>query len=288
VASHDLDRTSLRANDTGVIHPLRYPRRVNTFATDPATDAPEPLLAPSSGHTQETPATTKPSGTPRPLAEIMAPDWARALAPVEPQLRVVGDFLRAETAAGRSYLPAPSDILRAFQRPLADVRVLVVGQDPYPTPGHAMGLSFSVQPHVRPVPRSLQNIYAEMATDLGTPTPTHGDLSAWSDQGVMLLNRVLTVGSGDAGSHRRKGWEEITEAAIRALVARAEPLVAILWGRDASTLKPLLGRTPVVESAHPSPLSARRGFFGSRPFSRVNELLVAQGAAPIDWSLPPA
>ena len=142
----------------------------------------------------------------RPLDEIMAPDWAAALAPVEPQLRAVGDFLRAETAAGRPYQPAPSDLLRAFQRPLADVRVLIVGQDPYPTPGHAMGLSFSVQPHVRPVPRSLQNIDAERATDLGTPTPVHGDLSAWSDQGVMLLNRVLTVGDGDAGSHRRKGW----------------------------------------------------------------------------------
>ncbi|MBE7699250.1 uracil-DNA glycosylase [Oerskovia sp. Sa1BUA8] len=269
----DLDRSSLRANHTRVIHPVAYPHGVNSFATPPSAGALEQV----------------PDGsTPRPLAEIMAPDWAEALAPVEPRLRAVGDFLRAESAAGRAYQPAPSDILRAFQRPLADVRVLIVGQDPYPTPGHAMGLSFSVQPHVRPVPRSLQNIYAEMATDLGTPTPVHGDLSAWSDQGVMLLNRVLTVGAGDAGSHRRKGWEAVTEAAIRALVDRGAPLVAILWGRDAATLKPLLGETPVVESAHPSPLSARRGFFGSRPFSRVNELLVAQGATPVDWTLPTA
>ncbi len=260
---------------------------MNTFATPPTSGSLE--QAPSSAPGPTVPAAV-PHGTSedthRPLAEIMAPDWAEALAPVEPQLRAVGDFLRAETAAGRPYQPAPSDILRAFQRPLADVRVLIVGQDPYPTPGHAMGLSFSVQPHVRPVPRSLQNIYAEMATDLGAPTPVHGDLSAWSDQGVMLLNRVLTVGAGDTGSHRRKGWEAITEAAIRALVARDQPLVAILWGRDAATLKPLLGDTPVVESAHPSPLSARRGFFGSRPFSRVNELLVAQGSAPVDWTLP--
>ncbi|MFE4466421.1 uracil-DNA glycosylase [Oerskovia sp. NPDC056781] len=266
---------------------------MNTFATPPTSGSLEqdPSATPGPTAPAAAPGTAAaPHGTSegahRPLAEIMAPDWAEALAPVEPQLRAVGDFLRAEAAAGRPYLPAPSDILRAFQRPLADVRVLIVGQDPYPTPGHAMGLSFSVQPHVRPVPRSLQNIYAEMATDLGTPTPVHGDLSAWSEQGVMLLNRVLTVGAGDTGSHRRKGWEAITEAAIRALVARDQPLVAILWGRDAATLKPLLGDTPVVESAHPSPLSARRGFFGSRPFSRVNELLVAQGSAPVDWALP--
>ncbi|XOJ26021.1 uracil-DNA glycosylase [Cellulosimicrobium sp. SJTW-1] len=217
---------------------------------------------------------------------MMAPDWAEALAPVEQRLHALGDFLRAEVAAGREYLPAPSAILNAFSRPLAEVRVLVVGQDPYPTPGHPMGLSFSVQPHVRPVPRSLQNIFAELADDVGAPTPANGDLSAWSDQGVMLLNRVLTVRPGEPGSHRGQGWEAVTEAAIRALVARDAPLVAILWGRDAATLRPMLGDTPVVASAHPSPLSARRGFFGSRPFSRVNELLVAQGAAPVDWTLP--
>ncbi len=233
------------------------------------------------------PVATASTADPRPaLASIMAPDWAEALAPVEPQLHALGDFLRAEVAAGREYLPAPSAILNAFSRPLAEVRVLVVGQDPYPTPGHPMGLSFSVQPHVRPVPRSLQNIFAELADDVGAPTPANGDLSAWSDQGVMLLNRVLTVRPGEPGSHRGQGWEAVTEAAIRALVARDAPLVAILWGRDAATLRPMLGDTPVVASAHPSPLSARRGFFGSRPFSRVNELLVAQGATPVDWTLP--
>jgi uracil-DNA glycosylase len=221
-----------------------------------------------------------------PLPDLVAPDWAAALAPVEPRIRAMGDFLRAEVAAGRGYLPAGPAVLRAFTRPLADVRVLVVGQDPYPTPGHAMGLSFSVQPDVRPVPRSLANVFTELVADVGCPPPTTGDLSPWADRGVMLLNRVLTVRPGAPASHRGKGWEAVTDAAIGALVARGGPLVAVLWGRDAQTLAPALGGVPVVASPHPSPLSARTGFFGSRPFSRVNEVLVAQGAAPIDWSLP--
>jgi uracil-DNA glycosylase len=221
-----------------------------------------------------------------PLDQVMAPDWAAALAHVEPQLHAMGDFLRAETAAGRRYLPAPGDVLAAFRRPLADVRVLVVGQDPYPTPGHPMGLSFSVQPDVRPIPKSLVNIFTELADDVGAPPPSNGDLRPWADRGVMLLNRVLTVRPGEPGSHRGKGWELVTEAAIKALVTRGGPLVAILWGRDAASLKPWLGDVPYVESAHPSPLSAYRGFFGSRPFSRVNALLEQQGAPPVDWRLP--
>jgi len=197
----------------------------------------------------------------------------------------MGHFLRAELAAGRSYLPAGAHVLRAFEQPLNDVRVLITGQDPYPTPGHAVGLSFSVAPDVQPIPRSLQNIYAELHSDLGiAPAPT-GDLTPWSRQGVLLLNRVLTVRPGQAGSHRGKGWETVTEQAIRALASRGGPLVAILWGRDARNLRPLLGDVPVIESAHPSPLSARNGFFGSRPFSRTNALLEQQGAAPIDWRL---
>lgn len=213
----------------------------------------------------------------------MAPDWAAALAPVEPQLRAIGDALRAEVAAGHRYLPAPGNVLRAFARPLAQVRVLVVGQDPYPTPGHAVGLSFSVAPHVRPLPRSLQNIYRELTDDVGgNPGPT-GDLTGWTEQGVLLLNRVLTVREGNPGSHRGLGWQEITDRAVAALVERGGPLVAILWGRDAQQVAPALTGVPVVASAHPSPMSADRGFFGSRPFSRVNELLVQQGAAPIDW-----
>lgn len=220
------------------------------------------------------------------LSDVVAPDWAQALAPVESALHGMGSFLRDELAAGHTYLPAPDAVLRAFERPMADVRVLIVGQDPYPTPGHPVGLSFSVEPGVRPVPRSLQNMYKELQDDVGAPVASHGDLSAWADQGVLLLNRVLTVRPGEAASHRGHGWEEITDQAIRALVDRDAPLVAVLWGRQAQTLRPLLGKTPIVESAHPSPLSARRGFFGSTPFSRVNTLLVAQGAAPIDWTLP--
>ncbi len=222
----------------------------------------------------------------RPLSELMAADWADALAPVADDIATMGDFLRAENAAGRPYLPAGDAVLRAFAEPMADVRVLVVGQDPYPTPGHAMGLSFSVRPDVRPVPRSLQNIYAELETDLGIAPAPHGDLSAWAARGVLLLNRVLTVRAGDANSHRGKGWEAVTQQAIESLVARDAPLVAILWGSNAQTLTPMLGDVPVIASPHPSPLSARRGFFGSHPFSRTNELLERQGAPPVDWSLP--
>lgn len=224
--------------------------------------------------------------SPRPLAELVAPDWASALADAEPQVHAMGEFLRSELAEGRSFLPGGAHVLRAFERPLADVRVLVVGQDPYPTPGHAVGLSFSVAPDVRPVPRSLANIYLELVDDVGVPMPTTGDLTPWADAGVLLLNRVLTVRPGAAGSHRGKGWEEVTSAAIAALVARGGPLVAILWGRDAQTLRGALGSVPVVASPHPSPLSAHAGFFGSRPFSRTNALLVEQGAEPVDWSLP--
>jgi len=198
----------------------------------------------------------------------------------------LGEFLRGELAAGRGYLPAGAHVLRAFEQPLDTVRVLIVGQDPYPTPGHAVGLSFSVAPDVVPVPRSLANIYQELQTDLGVPRPSTGDLSPWAERGVLLLNRVLTVCPGKPASHRGKGWESVTAQAISALVARGGPLVAILWGRDARNLVPHLGEVPSIESAHPSPLSAHSGFFGSRPFSRANELLARQGATPIDWRLP--
>nr|WP_221218447.1 MULTISPECIES: uracil-DNA glycosylase [unclassified Mycolicibacterium] len=224
--------------------------------------------------------------TARPLTELVDDGWAQALAPVSDQISQMGQFLRAEIAAGRRYLPAGPNVLRAFTFPFDDVRVLIVGQDPYPTPGHAVGLSFSVAPDVRPLPRSLSNIFSEYTADLGYPQPSTGDLTPWSQRGVMMLNRVLTVQPGTPASHRGKGWEAVTECAIRALVARDTPMVAILWGRDASTLKPMLGHTRVIESAHPSPLSASRGFFGSRPFSRANELLTGMGAEPIDWKLP--
>jgi uracil-DNA glycosylase len=221
---------------------------------------------------------------PHPLNQLIAPDWAAALADVEPQIHAMGDWLRSELAAGRPYLPSGQNVLRAFTLPLEQVRVLVVGQDPYPTPGHPVGLSFSVGPDVTPLPASLRNMYKELSDDLGIAPPPNGDLSPWFTQGVLLLNRVLTVQPGSPGSHRGKGWEAITQRAIEVLAARGGPLVAVLWGRDARNLKPLLGEIPVVESAHPSPLSASAGFFGSRPYSRVNALLTQQGAAPIRWA----
>jgi uracil-DNA glycosylase len=232
-------------------------------------------------------APTQPTTGPRPLSEIVEAGWARALAPVAPANADMGAFLRAELAAGRPYLPAGANVLRAFTQPFDAVRVLIVGQDPYPTPGHAVGLSFSVSPQTRPIPRSLQNIFREYARDLGLPAPSSGDLSPWAEQGVLLLNRVLTVSPGEPGSHRGKGWEAVTEQAIRALADRdGEPLVAILWGRDAANLAPLLGEEiPQIVSAHPSPMSADRGFFGSRPFSRANALIEELGGAPIDWRL---
>lgn len=224
--------------------------------------------------------------TGRPLEEVMEPGWAEALAPVAERITAMGDFLRAEITAGRRYLPSGENVLRAFKQPFHQVRVLIVGQDPYPTPGHPVGLSFSVAPDVRPLPKSLINIFTEYTNDLGLPQPSNGDLSPWAGRGVLLLNRALTVAPGRPNSHQGKGWEEITEQAIRALAGRNEPLVAILWGRSARNLRPLLGDFPCIESAHPSPMSASGGFFGSRPFSRANGLLEKQGAAPLDWKLP--
>lgn len=219
-------------------------------------------------------------------AGLIDQGWAASLEPVAAEIAAIGERLRSETSAGRPYLPSGPQVLRAFSRPRDDVKVLIVGQDPYPTPGHAIGLSFAVDRDVRPLPRSLANIYRELSDDVGIGPAPHGDLSAWSDQGVMLLNRVLTVAPGAAASHRGWGWEAVTEHAIRVLVDRDRPLVAILWGKDAAGLRPLLGKTPIIESPHPSPLSARRGFFGSKPFSRANELLAEQGAGRVDWRVP--
>ena len=223
--------------------------------------------------------------TARPLHELVDVSWLPALTPVAPVITELGVFLRAEVAAGRGYLPSGDNVLRAFRQPLDDVRVLIVGQDPYPTPGHPVGLCFSVAPDVRPLPKSLVNIYTELRNDLGEPTPVHGDLTSWSHQGVLLINRVLPVSPGKPGSHQGMGWEAVTAAAIEALVARGGPLVAILWGRHARSLVPMLDGVPRVESAHPSPLSAYSGFFGSRPFSRANDLLVTAGGRPVDWRL---
>ena len=211
--------------------------------------------------------------------------WATVLEPVADRIHSMGDFLREENASGKGYLPAGNDVLRAFTYPFDEVKVIIVGQDPYPTPGHAMGLSFSTAPGVRPLPRSLVNIFKESSSDLGLPMPEDGDLTPWSEQGVALFNRVLSVQPGKAGSHRGRGWEEVTEHALRALAGRGKPLVAILWGRDAQNTQKFLGDTACICSPHPSPLSAARGFFGSKPFSHANELLVQQGAEPVNWQL---
>ena len=223
----------------------------------------------------------------KPVEELVHPSWVASLAPHQEALTGIGAFLRAEASAGRPWGPAGHHILRAFEQPLDDVRVLIVGQDPYPTPGHAVGLSFSVAPDVRPLPRSLQNVYRELHDDLGQTAPRSGDLTPWAQNGILLLNRVLTVRLGEPGSHRGVGWEMITAAAITALVARTDaPLVAILWGKDAQSLEPDLVDVPIIANAHPSPMSADRGFFGSRPFSRANALLDELGADPVDWALP--
>ena len=230
----------------------------------------------------------------KPLSELIDQGWAAGLADVEPVVHAMGDFLRAELAAGRHYLPASRNILRAFTIPFDSIKVLIVGQDPYPTPGHPVGLSFCVAPDVRPLPKSLINIYKELISDLGVPAPANGDLTPWTEQGVMLLNRCLTVQVGRPNSHQGKGWEQVTDAAIRALNARTDeqgrpkPLVAILWGRNAQTLEPLLTNAFIIKSPHPSPLSASRGFFGSHPFSRTNQALASMGAKPVDWALPAA
>jgi uracil-DNA glycosylase len=220
------------------------------------------------------------------LERLVHPEWAPVLAPVADDIAAARAFVREECARGRACMPADDALLRAFEAPFGDVRVLIVGQDPYPTPGHATGLAFSVPAGTRPLPRSLRNVFTELAADLGVPEPREGDLTPWTRAGVLLLNRVLSVETGKAGSHRGRGWERVTEHAVRALADRGGPLVAILWGREAQGLRPLLRDVPVISSAHPSPLSASRGFFGSRPFSRASELLVAQGGDPVDWSLP--
>ena len=226
------------------------------------------------------------------VGDLVGDGWAYVLAPVADTIAALGDRLRAEQAAGRRFAPAGDRVFAALAMPLAAVRVVIVGQDPYPTPGHAIGLSFAVGRDVRPLPGSLRNLLTEYEADLGLPRPAHGDLSAWVEQGVLLLNRVLTVRHGEPGSHRGWGWEQVTDAVVDGLIAHhrtaCTPLVALLWGRDAQALAPRLtaGGAQVLTAAHPSPLSAHRGFLGSRPFSRTNTLLDAAGAAPIDWHLP--
>ena len=212
--------------------------------------------------------------------------WVEPLSPVQSVLDEIAHKLSREIDLGKQFFPATENIMRAFKLPFESVRVLILGQDPYPTPGDAVGLSFSVSPEQAVLPRSLNNIYSELCSDIGCQKPSSGDLTPWVSQGVLLLNRVLTVRSGEAGSHRRWGWEKVTEQALRALDARDSPLVALLWGNDATAAKEFLSHAVVLESAHPSPLSASRGFFGSRPFSRANTALKELGQEPINWILP--
>ena len=226
------------------------------------------------------------------LAPLVGPGWSDVLEPVAATIAALGDRLRAEQAAGRRFAPSGANVFAALAMPLQSVRVLIVGQDPYPTPGHATGLAFAVDRHVRPLPPSLRNLLTEYATDLGRPRPRHGDLRPWVGQGVLLLNRVLTVQHGLAGSHRGWGWEQVTDTIVERLAVHHRdagmPLVALLWGRDAQTVAPRLRAlgAHVRTAVHPSPLSAHRGFFGSRPFTTANTLLTGAGAAPVDWHLP--
>lgn len=216
--------------------------------------------------------------------------WRPVLEPVlsSPEARWLGGWLGAEEDAGKAVFPPRGCRLRALElTPLDGVKVVILGQDPYHGPGQAMGLCFSVPEGVRPPP-SLANIFKELESDLGIPRPAHGDLANWARQGVLLLNNTLTVEEGRAGSHAGRGWDEITDACVAAVAARAEPSVFILWGSHAQSKAqriPTLrdGRRLLIESPHPSPLSAHRGFFGSKPFSRANAFLEAQGRGVIDW-----
>ncbi|MXP44300.1 uracil-DNA glycosylase [Allopontixanthobacter sediminis] len=229
------------------------------------------------------------------MADDPVPEsWRHALAPAlaAPQAHRLADWLAAEEAAGKPIFPPRGQRMRAFDlTPLGAVKVVILGQDPYHGPGQAHGLAFSV-PEEAKMPPSLVNIYKELALDLGIERPAHGNLDHWARRGVLLLNTSLTVEAGQAGSHARRGWEAITDAAVAAAAARTEPSVFILWGNHAQAKAERIpelaqgGPHLVLKSVHPSPLSAHRGFFGSKPFSRANAFLEANGRGAVDWSAP--
>ena len=223
------------------------------------------------------------------MREGLPKDWSQVLKETleSPTFRKLERFVDAERRAHTVY-PSEEDLFSAFRlTPFERVRVLLLGQDPYHGPGQAHGLAFSVQPGVPPPP-SLVNIFKELKSDLGLPLPADGSLVPWAEQGVLLLNAVLTVRDGEPNSHARHGWEEFTDTVIQAVSAKPEPVVFLLWGGYARKKRKLIDaqRHVIIESAHPSPLSASAGFFGSKPFSKINEALVAHGQSPIDWSLP--
>ena len=225
-------------------------------------------------------------------SDAIPENWRPVLEPAlaAPEVRRLGGFLVAEEAAGKPVYPPRGCRLKALElTPLDSVKVVILGQDPYHGPGQAMGLSFAVPEGVK-VPPSLANIYKELEADLGIARPAHGDLSAWARRGVLLLNNTLTVEGGKAASHAGRGWETVTDACVAAVAARAEPSVFILWGSHAQAKAKRIaglraGQHCVIESPHPSPLSAYRGFFGSRPFSRANAFLTEHGRASVDWQV---
>jgi uracil-DNA glycosylase len=213
------------------------------------------------------------------------PSWLPALEESREELAALEIFLSSQMTGGVQILPEPQSIFRALSLQLDQVKVVIIGQDPYPTPGHATGLAFSVSSDVQPLPRSLSNIFSELQSDVGCERPLSGDLTSWADQGVLLLNRVLTVTGGNAGSHRGRGWEEITASLVHYLVSNNPSVVAVLWGKEAQKIEALFPAGQVISSAHPSPLSASRGFFGSKPFSSVNSKLQTLGVDSISWCL---
>lgn len=219
------------------------------------------------------------------FTSLVHESWVELLQEDDETLQRIGEHLREEIRAGHAYAPTGDKIFRALQMPIEDVKVLILGQDPYPTVGHAVGLAFSVDPELQVLPASLRNIYTELQSDIGCEMAKSGDLSAWVSQGVLLLNRTLTVRVGEARSHYKLGWEHITLHAIKGLAARNSNFVSILWGSDAQSVSQFLDPERVIASVHPSPLSAHRGFFGSKPFSRANAMLTRRGLEPIDWCL---
>ena len=219
-----------------------------------------------------------PLALPEPWATLVGPEGLS-------QLAQIGRRLDAHPGAKAMLTPMPDLILRAFDTPPQNVRAIIIGQDPYPGAGHANGLAFSVDKRVSPLPPSLRNIRVEYRDDLGATMPIHGDLSPWTRNGVLLLNRHLTTVVGAPGAHRALGWANFTNLAIARLVETEQFFVSILWGKEAAELGLAVGKNPRIESAHPSPLSARLGFFGSKPFSRTNQYCESHGVTPIDWSL---
>jgi len=215
------------------------------------------------------------------LFDVTPDSWRPVLAEHEAKINQIGDELRRRADQGERVLPDRKDVFRALELSPSEVRVIIVGQDPYPNIADAMGLAFSVRPRASGLPGSLMNIQKEIITDIGATSTSDGDLTRWSAQGVMLLNRVLTVSAGESSSHSALGWQEITETIVNHVAKLGA--IGVLWGNSARELAKHFSSEKLVEGVHPSPLSAHRGFLGSKPFTRINEILVANGHSPIVW-----